>query len=43
MTLEMAAFAGMGAVLLFGLVALLLAFLSNTHKKKTNRAHGHHA
>ena len=41
MTLEIAAFLGMGAVLIFGLVALLLAFLSN--KKEANRVHGHHA
>ena len=43
MTLEIAAFLGMGAVLLFGLVTLLLAFLSNTHKKKASRVHGHQA
>ena len=41
MTLEIAAFLGMGAVLLFGLVALLLAFFAN--KKEANRIHGHHA
>ena len=41
MTLEIAAFLGMGAVLLFGLVALLLAFLSN--KKEADHIHIHHA
>ncbi len=41
MTLEIAAFLGMGGVPLFGLVALLLAFLSNN--KGANRVHGHHA
>jgi hypothetical protein len=41
MTLEIAAFLGMGAVLLFGLVALLLAYFSN--KKGTDSIHGHHA
>ena len=41
MTLEIAAFLGMGAVLLFGLAALLLAFVSS--KKKTDRIRGHHA
>lgn len=41
MNLELAAFLGIGAVLLFGLVALLLAFLSN--KNEANRTHGHHA
>jgi hypothetical protein len=41
MTLEIAAYLGMGAVLLFGLVALLFAFLAN--KKEDNRVHGHHA
>lgn len=41
MTLEIAAFLGMGAVLLFGLVALLLALLSN--KKEANHVPGHHA
>ena len=41
MTLETAAFLGMGAVLLFGLIALLLAFLSS--KNKADRIHGHHA
>lgn len=41
MTLEMAAFLGMGAILLFGLIAVLLAVFSN--KKDTDRVHGHHA
>lgn len=41
MTLEIAAFLGMGAVLMFGLIALLLAFLAD--KKPVDAAHGHHA
>jgi len=41
MTLETAAYLGMGAVLLFGLIALLLAFFSD--KKKADPRYGHHA
>ena len=42
MTLEIAALVGMGAVLIFGLVALALAFASGRNKD-THSAHGHHA
>lgn len=42
MTLEIAALMGMGAVLLFGLVALLLAFAAGKDKE-THPTHGHHA
>jgi len=41
MTLEIAAYLGMGAVLLFGLTALFLAFFSD--KKKADPHYGHHA
>lgn len=42
MTLEIAALLGMGAVLVFGLVALVLAFAAGRHKD-VHPAHGHHA
>ena len=42
MTLETAALLGMGAVLIFGLVALVLAFAS-AKNKDTHSAHGRHA
>ena len=42
MTLEIAALLGMGAVLVFGLLALALAFLSGKNKD-SHSAHGHHA
>jgi hypothetical protein len=40
MTFEMATFLGMGAILLFGIIALLLVFFFN--KKESDYAHGHH-
>jgi hypothetical protein len=42
MTLEIAALAGMGAVLIFGLVVLVLAFAAGK-TKDTHPVHGHHA
>lgn len=42
MTMEMAALLGMAAVLLFGLIALFLAFSVNDDKKADN-ARQHHA
>jgi len=42
MTFEIAALVGMGAVLLFGLAALVLAFIAGKNKG-THTAHGHHA
>jgi len=42
MTLEIAALLGMGAVLLFGLIALVLAFAAGKDKD-THPAQGHHA
>jgi hypothetical protein len=42
MTLEAAALLGMGAVLIFGLIALGLAFTAGKNKD-THTAHGHHA
>lgn len=42
MTLETAALLGMGAVLIFGLIALVLAFAVGKNKD-THSAHGHHA
>ncbi len=42
MSLETAALIGMGAVLLFGLLALLLAF-NASHEQKSNHEQGRHA
>lgn len=42
MTLEIAALMGMGAVLVFGLVALAIAFAAGKNKD-SHSAHGHHA
>ena len=42
MTFEMAALFGMGAIVMFGLIALLLAFVVNS-EKKSDHAQGRHA
>lgn len=42
MTLEIAAYLGMGAVLVFGLVALLWAFAASDNKK-SGHTRQHHA
>lgn len=42
MTLEIAALMGIGAVLVFGLVALVIAFAAGKNKD-SHPAHGHHA
>ncbi|MDO9012477.1 MAG: hypothetical protein Q7U78_11820 [Gallionella sp.] len=41
MTMEMAALLGMGAVLVFGLVALVLAFAAGDDKKSGNVGQNH--